>query len=106
MVVPHASAVVPGHANTESITIHNDREHAAKVSRYLQTALTFIDTTNGQLREPQAVRAALMSALKFLAKLAKTPDVGHIHDAIQAAHAETKQLQKTPHAQLEISKPS
>ncbi|KEY72884.1 hypothetical protein S7711_10196, partial [Stachybotrys chartarum IBT 7711] len=31
-----------------------------------------------------------MSALSFFAKLAKTPDVGDIHDAIQAAHAETK----------------
>ncbi|KFA81766.1 hypothetical protein S40288_09638 [Stachybotrys chartarum IBT 40288] len=68
----------------------NHREHAAKLSRYLQTAVTFIDTTNGQLLEPRAVRAALMSALNFLAKLAKTPDVEHIHDAIQAAHAETK----------------
>ncbi|KFA81608.1 hypothetical protein S40288_09583 [Stachybotrys chartarum IBT 40288] len=68
----------------------NHREHAAKLSRYLQTAVTFIDTTNGQPLEPRAVRAALMSTLNFLAKLAKIPDVDHIHDAVRAVHAETK----------------
>ncbi|KFA75957.1 hypothetical protein S40288_10222 [Stachybotrys chartarum IBT 40288] len=68
----------------------NHREHAAKLSRYLQTAVTFIDTTNGQPLKPRAIRAALMGALTLLAKLAKMPDVDYIHDVVRAAYAETK----------------
>lgn len=77
----------------------NHREHAAKLSRYLQTAVTFIDTTNGQTLDPRAVRAALMGALTLLAKLFKIPDIDHVHDAVRAAHAETKTAaENTAHA--------
>ncbi|KEY71558.1 hypothetical protein S7711_09691 [Stachybotrys chartarum IBT 7711] len=73
----------------------NHRKHAAKLSRYLQTAVTFIDTPNGQPLEPRAVRASFMGTLTLLAKLAKIPDVDHVHDAVRAAHAKTKTAAET-----------
>jgi hypothetical protein len=51
--------------------------------------VTFIETTNGQTLEPRAVRVALIGTLTLLAKLAKIPDIDHVHDAVRAAHAET-----------------
>ncbi|KAM0273513.1 hypothetical protein ACHAQH_008309 [Verticillium albo-atrum] len=66
------------------------REHAAKLSRYLQTALQSIDNANGQPIEPQSVRVAFMGALTLLAKLQNIPDLDNIRDAIANLHTETK----------------
>jgi hypothetical protein len=56
--------------------------------RYLQSALTFIDT--GNELESRTARIASMQALTFLNKLSKIPDVNHIYTAVQATQAEVK----------------
>ncbi|KAH7377203.1 hypothetical protein B0T11DRAFT_273777, partial [Plectosphaerella cucumerina] len=66
------------------------REHAAKLSRYLQIALTAIDNANGQAIEPRSVRVALIGTLTLLAKLQNIPDLENIRDAIANLHTETK----------------
>ncbi|KAM0267467.1 hypothetical protein ACHAQH_010107 [Verticillium albo-atrum] len=66
------------------------REHAAKLSRYLQTALKSIDSANGQLIEPQRVRPAFIVALTLVAKLQNISDLENIRDAIANLHTETK----------------
>ncbi|KAL6406061.1 hypothetical protein AUP68_10622 [Ilyonectria robusta] len=51
------------------------REHAAKLSRYLQAALKSIDNANGQLIEPRSVRVAFIGALTLVAKLQNIPNL-------------------------------
>lgn len=66
------------------------REHATELSKYLQTALKSIDNANGQLIEPQGVRAAIMGTLTLLAKLQHIPNISHVHQAIEILRVETK----------------
>ncbi|KAK2005382.1 hypothetical protein LZ32DRAFT_194398, partial [Colletotrichum eremochloae] len=66
------------------------REHAAELSRHLQTAVKSIDTANGNPLQPQAVRATLIAALSLIVKLQNLPELGHLHQAIESLRAETK----------------
>ncbi|KAF6807001.1 hypothetical protein CPLU01_15845 [Colletotrichum plurivorum] len=66
------------------------REHAAKLSRYLQAALKSIDNANGQPIQPQGVRVAVISTLSLLVKLQNVPDIDHIHHAIENLNTETR----------------
>ena len=66
------------------------REHAAKLSRYLQTALKSIDEANGQPVECQNARVMIFGTLNLLVKLQNIPDLEHLHNAMASLHTETK----------------
>lgn len=66
------------------------REHAAKLSRYLQTALKSIDEANGQPIECQSARVMIFGTLNLLVKLQNIPDLEHLHHAVASLHTETK----------------
>ncbi|KAK2038153.1 hypothetical protein LZ31DRAFT_559816 [Colletotrichum somersetense] len=67
------------------------REHATELSiYYLQGALEFIDTANGNPIQPQGVRAAFIGALALIVKLQNIPDISHVHQAIENLRVETK----------------
>ena len=66
------------------------REHAMKLSTYLQKALSSIDSTNGQPLEPRGVKHAIFGALSLIVKIQGTPDLAHIQQAILNMQQETK----------------
>ncbi|KAL3587386.1 hypothetical protein FPOAC2_13282 [Fusarium poae] len=66
------------------------REHAAKLSRYLQTALTSIEEANGQPIESQSARVMTFGTLNLLVKLQTIPDLEHLHNAVVNLYTETK----------------
>ncbi|KAG7414898.1 hypothetical protein Forpi1262_v016938 [Fusarium oxysporum f. sp. raphani] len=53
------------------------REHATNLSKYLQKALSAIDSGNGQPIASHGVRVALIGALYLIVKIQSTPDLGH-----------------------------
>ncbi|EXK75820.1 hypothetical protein FOQG_19415 [Fusarium oxysporum f. sp. raphani 54005] len=56
------------------------REHATNLSKYLQKALSAIDSGNGQPIASHGVRVALIGALYLIVKIQSTPDLGHISE--------------------------
>jgi hypothetical protein len=75
------------------------REHATKLSRYLQTALSVIDNSNGQPIDPHGVKVAIIGTLSLIVKMQTTPYLGHIDDAVRNAQTETRTAaENTTHA--------
>ena len=66
------------------------REHATKLSSYLQKALSSIETSNGQSMEPRRVKHAIYGVLSLIVKIQGMPDLTHLHEAIRNAQNETK----------------
>ena len=71
------------------------REHATKLSTYLQKALSSIDSTNVQPLEPRGVKHAIFGALSLIVKIQGTPDLAHIQQAILNTQQETKTAAET-----------
>ncbi|KAK4071299.1 hypothetical protein Purlil1_13478 [Purpureocillium lilacinum] len=66
------------------------REHAAKLSTYLQKALSSIENTTGPPIEPRKVKHSFFGALNLIVKVQSLPDLALIHEAIRNAQHETK----------------
>ncbi|KAJ6437877.1 Serine/threonine-protein kinase MST20 [Purpureocillium lavendulum] len=57
------------------------REHAAKLSTYLQKAMSSIESTTGPPIEPQKAKHAFFGALTLIIKVQGLPNLTHIHEA-------------------------
>lgn len=66
------------------------REHAAKLSTYLQKAMSSIESPTGPPIEPQKVKHAFFGALTLIIKVQGLPNLAHIHEAVRNAQHETK----------------
>jgi hypothetical protein len=60
------------------------------LSKYLQRALSSIDSGNGQPFAPHGVKIALIGALSLIVKIPITPDLGHVDEAVRSGQTETK----------------
>ncbi|KAF2844551.1 hypothetical protein T440DRAFT_356336, partial [Plenodomus tracheiphilus IPT5] len=66
------------------------REHATRLSAYLQDALTCIDRTQRQPVPADHVMALIHGTLTFILKVQHTPDLNTICDALSILQTETK----------------
>ncbi|KAJ6439207.1 reverse transcriptase [Purpureocillium lavendulum] len=66
------------------------REHAAKLSTYLQKAMSSTESPTGPPIEPQKVKHAFFGALTLIIKVQALPNLAYIHEAVRNAQHETK----------------
>ncbi|KAF2844378.1 hypothetical protein T440DRAFT_350146, partial [Plenodomus tracheiphilus IPT5] len=71
------------------------REHATRLSTYLQDALTCIDRTNSQPVPADLVKIIIHRTLTFILKVQHTPDLNTVCDALRILQTEAKRTSKT-----------
>ncbi|KAF2844323.1 hypothetical protein T440DRAFT_436623, partial [Plenodomus tracheiphilus IPT5] len=71
------------------------REHATRLSTYLQDALTCIDRTNSQPVPADLVKIIIHGTLTFILKVQHTPDLNTVCDALRILQTETKTTSET-----------
>ena len=64
------------------------REHATYLSRYLRDALQSIDREKDRPVPPHLAKVMIMGSLSLVLKLQNTPDLHHVHDALNLARTE------------------